>query len=78
MYGNLAKSREMILIRQNVLDSEKIRGRNLSTLPKKISSRFYVGALVTRTGDREIRFVSGSGSLQDNPGHSRIIWDTPG
>ena len=33
---------------------------------KKAPSRFYPGDLVTRTGDREIRSVSGR--LPDNPG----------
>ena len=33
---------------------------------RKVQSRFYPGDLMTRTGDREIRSVSGR--LPDNPG----------
>ena len=38
----------------------------------KVQSRFYPGDLMTRTGDREIRSVSGR--LPDNPGELARIW----
>ena len=38
----------------------------LAYYAKNAPSRFYPGDLVTRTGDREIRSVSGR--LPDNPG----------
>ena len=41
-------------------------GRTLAKSGAKVQSRFYSGDLVTRTGDRDIRSVSGS--LPDYPG----------
>ena len=41
-------------------------GREWNKVLKKVQSRIYPGELLTRTGDREIRSVSGR--LPDHPG----------
>ena len=47
--------------------------RTLAYSGPKVQSRFYPGDLVTRTGDREIRSVSGRGGIYANENLSTVF-----
>ena len=56
---NASRNGEASLKNQNCFEYGTFGDRTLAYSGVKVQIRFYAGDLVTRTGDREIRFVSG-------------------
>ena len=57
--SKIASKREVSLKNRNCFDLGTFGDRTLAYSDAKVQSRFYPGDLVIRTGDREIRSVSG-------------------
>ena len=65
-YKNSPRNGKVCLKNRNCFGKCTLGDRTLAYSGAKVQSRFYPGDLVTRTGDREIRSVSGR--LPDYPG----------